>query len=273
MILVKLGGSIITDKTRPLSIRSRILNSITQSLAWFGEPLVLVHGGGSFGHYWSVEYDMHTAPDEYELEGVSEVKTSMTDLNGFVARSMMKNRLYPYCVPPEAFMHGGKLVPAKVKMLDTISKSGMVPVTYGDALWTGKKTYILSGDVIMAKLAQALKPELCVFLLNVDGLYNNMEDMELIPVFDPDSEAAKKIMAEIRAAKKRDPESEDAPDDPGPMDVTGGMLRKVERAIEISNAGIPVLFTNGKYARNMLDVRMGWERHAYGTLFRGRKRA
>jgi isopentenyl phosphate kinase (EC 2.7.4.-) len=24
------------------------------------EPIIIVHGGGSYGHYWSVKYDMHT---------------------------------------------------------------------------------------------------------------------------------------------------------------------------------------------------------------------
>ena len=32
------------------------------------EPIIIVHGGGSYGHYWSVKYDMHTKERKYDLE-------------------------------------------------------------------------------------------------------------------------------------------------------------------------------------------------------------
>ena len=55
-----------------------------------------------------------------------------------------------------------------------LQKSGLTPITYGDALWYGqKKTYILSGDVIMTAIAKVLKPRLSVFVLNVDGVYSD----------------------------------------------------------------------------------------------------
>ena len=38
---------------------------------------------------------------------------------------------------------------SKIEKIGEIAKSGLTPVTYGDALWYGqKKSYILSGDVI-----------------------------------------------------------------------------------------------------------------------------
>ena len=51
----------------------------TQSIEGFSKaislikelPIILVHGGGSFGHYWSVKYNMHTRPDNYDINGIS----------------------------------------------------------------------------------------------------------------------------------------------------------------------------------------------------------
>ena len=60
MILIKLGGSIITNKEKPLSPRRKTIDSIAKSLKKNSEPIIIVHGGGSYGHYWSVKYDMHT---------------------------------------------------------------------------------------------------------------------------------------------------------------------------------------------------------------------
>ena len=60
MILIKLGGSIITNKEKPLSPRKKTIEKLSKSLKKIDEPIIIVHGGGSYGHYWSVKYDMHT---------------------------------------------------------------------------------------------------------------------------------------------------------------------------------------------------------------------
>ena len=57
MILIKLGGSIITNKEKPLSPRRKTIDNILKEIGKIKEPVILVHGGGSYGHYWSVKYD------------------------------------------------------------------------------------------------------------------------------------------------------------------------------------------------------------------------
>ena len=117
--------------------------------------MIIVHGGGSYGHYWSVKYDMHTKPARYDLHGVSVVKNSMVELDKIILDALEKNGLNPYSVPPTDFMFGDKPVRKKIEEIGKIANSGLVPVTYGDALWYGKKkSYILSGDRIMTHLAR-----------------------------------------------------------------------------------------------------------------------
>ena len=84
MILIKLGGSIITNKERPLSPRKKTIENIARNLKKIDEPIIIVHGGGSFGHYWSVKYDMHTKPMKYDIHGVSIVKNSMIEFSAFI---------------------------------------------------------------------------------------------------------------------------------------------------------------------------------------------
>ena len=181
MILIKLGGSIITNKEKPLSPRKKVIEKISQNLKKIDEPLVVVHGGGSYGHYWSVKYDMHTKEKKYEPKGVAIVKNSMIDLNKIILDSLLKNKLNPYCLPPTDFMSGNKPIIKKIKEIEKIAKSSLIPVTYGDALWYGQnKTYILSGDKIMTHLAKILKPRLCIFALNEDGLYSDLKSKKLI---------------------------------------------------------------------------------------------
>jgi isopentenyl phosphate kinase len=246
MILIKLGGSIITNKQRPLSARTSAIDKIAKQLKKIQEPFIVVHGGGSFGHYWSVKYGMHTKPARYDLRGVSIVKNSMIELNKIVLDCFVKNKLAPYCLPPTDFMDGDKPIPSKVKEIKKIAESGLIPVTYGDALWYGgKKSYILSGDRIMGIVAKSLRPRLAVFVLNVDGLYADLKTKKLIHNMKDDQVSIQGIS----------------------MDVTGGMKRKVQEATRISKMGLKVFFVNGNKPERITDAIQ--KNKFEGTMFRG----
>jgi isopentenyl phosphate kinase len=235
MILIKLGGSIITNKEKPLSPRKKTIENLAKNLRKIDEPMIIVHGGGSFGHYWSVKYDMHTKPKKYDSRGVSIVKNSMIELNKIILDAFLKNRLNPYCISK------------KVKEIEKIAKSGLIPVTFGDALWYGQnKTYILSGDKIMTHFSKILKPRLSIFALNEDGLYSDLK--------------TKKLIHELKSEKPTMSENT--------MDVTGGMTRKVEEASKIAKMGIKVFFVNGNKPERI--VKAVKNRKFKGTLFRGK---
>ena len=105
----------------------------------------------------------------------------MIELDKIILDGAAKNRLKTYSLPPTDFMNGNKPIRNKIHNIGDIAKSGLVPVTYGDALWYGqKKSYILSGDVIMTAIAKVLKPSLSVFVLNVDGVYYDTKSKKLI---------------------------------------------------------------------------------------------
>ena len=91
MILIKLGGSIITNKDKPLSPRKKTIDNILKEIGKIKEPVIIVHGGGSYGHYWSVKYDMHTKPAKTSPKGVAIVKNSMVELNKIILDSAVKN--------------------------------------------------------------------------------------------------------------------------------------------------------------------------------------
>ena len=247
MILIKLGGSIITNKEKPLTPRRKVIENLAKNLKKISEPIIIVHGGGSYGHYWSVKFDMHTKERKYDLRGVSIVKNSMIELNKIILDSMLKKGLKPYCLPPTDFMSGNKPIRQKVKEIEKIAKTGLIPVTYGDALWFGQnKTYILSGDKIMTHLAKILKPKLCIFALNEDGLYYDLK--------------SKKLIAELKGELPLISENK--------MDVTGGMTRKMEEASKISKMGMNVFFVNGNKAERI--VKAVKNRKFEGTMFRGK---
>ena len=117
MILIKLGGSIITNKERLQSARRKTIDNILKQIKRIDEPKILVHGGGSYGHYWSVRYGMHTKPARYSLKGLSVVKNSMIELDKIILDSAAKNRLNTYSLPPTDFMNGNKPIEARLRRL------------------------------------------------------------------------------------------------------------------------------------------------------------
>jgi len=245
MILIKLGGSIITNKNKPLSVRKKTIEKIVKGLRKINEPIIIVHGGGSFGHYWSVKYNMHTKPARYSTKGVATVKKSMIDLNATILDIFLKNKLNPYCVPPTDFMIGNKHIVKKIKEIEKIAKSNLIPISFGDALWYGnKKSFILSGDRIMTIFAKVLKPRLSIFVLNENGLYSDLKSKKLIYEFKNEKPKFSKIE----------------------KDVTGGMKRKVKEAQEISKSGQKVFFVNGNKPERIINAIKN--KNFEGTIFR-----
>jgi isopentenyl phosphate kinase len=90
-----------------------------------------------------------------------------------------------------------------------------------------------------------IRPRLSIFVLNVDGVFSDLK--------------TKKLIYEMKGQRLQVSEI--------PMDVTGGMKRKLKEASEISRLGLDVFFVNGNKPQRIVDAikRKKFE----GTLFRG----
>ncbi|MFZ0514031.1 MAG: isopentenyl phosphate kinase [Candidatus Nitrosopolaris sp.] len=252
LLLMKLGGSVITFKEKPLSPNFKAIKDLSRVLASVQMPAVLVHGGGSFGHYWSVKYKMHTKPDCYDLRGISIVHESMIALNKIIVNSLIKEGANPYAVTPSMFTIGFRPVTTKIEELRTIAKGGIIPITFGDVVHVNRQNYsILSGDTLMTILAKELVPTKTIFTVNVDGLYKDMKNAEII--------------REINNATYKSIEFSKIL-----MDVTGGMNRKIREAFKIAASGIDVLLVNGLKPQRILDAIEGIDFD--GTAIRGVKK-
>ena len=270
--MLKLGGSVITDKSVPLSFRKDAVAALAGAVSTLAEsePVILVHGGGSFGHHYSVIHDMHTAPARYDLGGFCTVRNSMVHLHHLVLDALYEGGILPYSCPPSILVHSSDapytktapdgLVRERVLETHTIASSGLCPVIYGDAMWCGDGTsHILSGDAIMTTLAKLLDVRLAIFATDVDGLYTGPDLGQLIRRADAETAHAMAGSGRGAAHTRSD----------GGSDVTGGMARKVRAAGDISRMGTDVFFVNGNRPHRISDVTRGIYE---GTLFAGERR-
>jgi isopentenyl phosphate kinase len=253
LTLIKLGGSVVTFKEKPLTANIDAVDGISRTLAQLGVPVIIVHGGGSFGHYWSVKYDMHTKPANYDIHAVSVVHESMIALNQIIVNSMIRVGLNPYGIPPSALTTGHKPIVAKIKDIYAMAHSKVIPVTFGDIVYVGGTKYsILSGDALMTILARVLRPLRIIFATNVDGVYKDRASRELV----------NEIQIED---KRRSIEFFKASD----IDATGGMRRKVTEAFKIASHGMDVVMINGLLPERIIEAAEGTLK--VGTVVKGRK--
>jgi isopentenyl phosphate kinase len=243
-VIVKLGGSVITDKSKPFSYRSDVVSALAEEIASSDEKAVVVHGGGSFGHTVAKQQGVSSDEAAANAAAVSKTRGAMLELDTLLCKTLVENKLFPYVFSPfDAIAKAGRRSVAL--WLRALLKSGLTPVTFGDVTLTSGGLKVYSGDLMVLELAKILEPERCVFALDADGVYEGGSRV-IIPELSPS-----------RIRKMQIPKGDD---------TTGGMKLKLEVAAKIAVLGPRVYFVSG-YRRNEFSKALkGLE--FYGTLVR-----
>ena len=243
-VIVKLGGSVITDKSKPFSYRSDVVSALAEEIASSDEKALVVHGGGSFGHTVAKQQGISSNEAAATAAAVSKTRGAMYDLNSLLCRTMTESKLFPYSFSPfDVIVKAGKAPVSQ--WLRGLLKSGLTPVTFGDVMLTSAGFKVLSGDLIVLELAKILEPERCVFALDADGVYE---------------EGTRVIIQELSPSRVRKLQVSEG------EDVTGGMKLKLEVAAKVAALGPKVCFVSG-YRRNEFSKALkGLE--FYGTVVR-----
>ena len=182
LIFLKLGGSLITDKTQPYTPRLDIIEDVAlqSAAALQGDPslrLVLGHGSGSFGHVAASEYHtrdgfvprasplIHRERDRTEenyWKGFAEVWYQASALNRFVMKALNKMNIPSIALPPSAnvIASDGQVSIWETTAVRMALAAGLVPVIYGDVVFDEVRGgTILSTEDLFGFLARALNPE------------------------------------------------------------------------------------------------------------------
>jgi isopentenyl phosphate kinase len=234
---------VITDKSKPFSFRSDATSALVEEIISSDEKVVVVHGGGSYGHTVARQYGLSSATASTGA-GVSETRAAMYELNQLVCKTMKEFKLSPYPFSPfDLLGKAGKNVSAN--WLRGLLKANLTPVTFGDVVLYPNGFRVLSGDNIAYELAKILKPERVVFAMDVDGVY------------EPNSRVIIPELTPTKVRKMRIPKGDDA---------TGGMKLKLDIAAKIAAGGSRVYFVSGYRRNEFAKCLKGLD--FYGTLVR-----
>lgn len=182
LIFLKLGGSLITDKTQPYTPKLDVIEDAALQIATALQThpdlrLVLGHGSGSFGHVAASEYRTRAgvfipAPPHISQErdatkdvywkGFAEVWYQASALNRFVMKALRKVNLPAVALPPSAnvIASDGKVSLWETSAISMALAAGLVPVIYGDVTFDEVRGgTILSTEDLFGHLARAFNPD------------------------------------------------------------------------------------------------------------------
>jgi len=234
MIIVKLGGSVITDKTGYKCFRELVVRRLASEIKNAGEGIILVHGAGSFGHVLADRYGLHLGfQDGGQKAGLAEVMADVRELNLKVMRVLNEEGVYCASIPPSAIaeLDDGRLMDLDMRRFEGFSDLGITPVTFGDVCLDRTRGFsICSGDQLIESLARHFNPSRIIFCADVDGVCtsdpNLDEDAELIEV------VSRETLESLPRTRRY-------------VDVTGSIFGKIESMLQMASFTKECLVING----------------------------
>lgn len=240
LVLIKLGGSLITDKTKPLTARPaairRLCREIKTALDQNELQLILGHGSGSFGHSVAAKYRVQDGlKTKSALQGLPLVADAAIALNRLVIQELLAQGLPAVSFAPLSFLLARNQLPQQVFLSPLLQALNLhlLPVTYGDVILDSKNGFtIFSTEKIIDALAVHLQADQLkiriIYCSDTDGVYDPKG--QTIPEITPANFDNFKQSITGAAA----------------TDVTGGMLHKVTASLSLAQKlGVNSLIING----------------------------
>lgn len=247
MFIIKLGGSVITDKAKECCFKQEIVDRLAAEIKHANKEVILVHGAGSFGHILAKKYKLNDGfKQKKQVEGFALTQAMVQRLNNLVLASLHNHDLPAVSIPPHAVL---SLSNHKLSRVDyTVFKKyltlGFMPVSFGDvALDTRLGFSICSGDLLVQLLATEFKPEKVIFVLDEDGLYstNPKDDRHATFFEDATVKDLEKLSTQLDSH----------------ADVTKGMEGKLRTIKLIAKAGVDTILLNGNVHNRLYDTLKG----------------
>lgn len=261
LIFLKLGGSLITDKQSPRTLRPKLLQKLAAAIqaARHQDPdmqLLIGHGSGSFGHISAQKYGTRqgvSTPTEWQ--GFAQVWFDANTLNRLVIESLHLAGVPAVSFPPSAsaIADGGRLVHWEVTPIQRALMAGLVPVVYGDVVFDLQRGGTISStEEAFEYLAPLLHPTRVLLAGIEPGVWLDYPNNT-------------RLADELSPASLAD--MGDSLDGSAAVDVTGGMHSKVLQAFSLINQ-VPELDVYIFSGQDPEDLRMAFGNHPPGTRLR-----
>ena len=248
LVVVKLGGSLITDKRQPETPRPEVIERLAKEIAaarpaLAGAGLLLGHGSGSFGHVAAKQAGLGAGPfcapgqlaAGTKQQGASTTQHQAAKLHRLVVGALVEAGGSPWSWAPSSALtaRAGKLRRGAIDTLVSTLELGLVPVVYGDVVpdveWGAA---IASTEAIVhflqPRLARRGHPVARVIWCG-----------ETAGIFDPDGKTISSISVTEAPSIRRQL------GDAAGTDVTGGMRLRLDTCVALARRGVQSWIVDG----------------------------
>lgn len=260
LIFLKLGGSLITQKDKPFTERKGVIERLAKEIHEVRQEkdfrLLIGNGGGSYPHAPAKKYQTAKGIiNDESLKGIAEVQDAASRLNRIIVRALLDQGENAISIQPSAIAlaQNSRITEFHTKQLEMFLEKNMIPVVYGDvSLDIEKGCCILSTEELFVALAQKLNPAKIILCGIVDGVFSTFSttghQKGLIEKITPQNyeDIKKSIMGSAG------------------IDVTGGMIEKVNKSLELTDSDTDSLIINGTVPGRVKQALLG--ENVTGTL-------
>lgn len=227
LIMIKLGGSLITEKDKPLTPRLDVIQLLAKQIKEIKsrEPnlkIILGHGSGSFGHSIAAKYNTRSSvKTDQEWYGFTQVWYAARNLNIFISQALQDQGIAFMTIPPSAFIYSneGKGSDHFRYPIESLLSTQIIPVVHGDVIFDKHLGgTILSTEDIFLYLANFYQPKKILLAGIEDAIWADFPERQ-IPIKSITPANFDQVKQEIGGSKS--------------VDVTGGMIEKVRLMVEL----------------------------------------
>lgn len=241
IVFIKIGGSLITDKTQPYSANLAMIQKIAFSLKKIISEnphlqFVIGNGAGSFGHFPAVKHNMKKGiTNADQIFGFCEVQDGVARLNRIVVSELLNHNISVCSVHPSSIFtaKNGTVHSVFLNSLEGFMSLGIIPTVYGDIVYDEEKgsTIFSTEDVFEIIIQQLLEKNYevakVIHLTSVQG------------VLDSEGNVISKISKENFEEVKQHLYKTEG------YDVTGGMLHKIQTSLSYAEKNIQTHIMHG----------------------------
>ena len=257
LTFLKLGGSLITDKSSVEKARPKEMARLSSEIASALQArpdlsLVIGHGSGSFGHTAAMQYGTRAGVRGKEAWlGFARVAYVASRLNYLFVNNLHEAGVPILRIQPSAstICQNGQIIEMSITPLQHTLAAGLVPLIYGDvAVDKTQGGTIISTEEIFAYLARQLRPARILIAGDFEGVLD----------------ANKQVLPSITPPTLNDLQS--ALGGSSQVDVTGGMASKVALMLSLCEAApnLEVYIFSGRQPGNVFRALTG-EGIPFGT--------
>ncbi len=252
LILLKIGGGVITDKSVHYGLREDVLSRLAKEIAEaqkeIGETKMIIgNGAGSFAHFSAHKYRTTEGfVSEESKIGMGWVRHDAVKLNQIVFEQLLLAKVPVFSFSPSSLMsvENGKTKKVFMDSVVDALKNDMVPLVYGDVVVDSSKGCdVYSTEKVFDEMIKYFAKSYQVRVIHVsseEGVYKKGQASVFGEINKSNFEEVKTHLGGSNG-----------------VDVSGGMLHKVEECLELTKMGIISQIVSGMVVGRVRDAIIG----------------